>query len=91
MLFRSDELRGRAQARLTTLRERGVTDAIVYDPQHTSVGGTHAIFLVRGSLDAYNLPANPERPIARLAEAWRSAASASLALLALTLLVFWTI
>jgi formate dehydrogenase iron-sulfur subunit len=66
-----------------------VTDAVVYDPQHTSVGGTHAIFLVRGAPDNYNLPSNPERPVARLAEAWQAAGTASLGLLVFTLLAFW--
>ena len=83
------ELRARAQERAAVLHARGVTDAVVYDPQHTSVGGTHAIFLVRGTPEAYNLPSNPERPAVRLAEAWRSAAAASLAMLALTTLAFW--
>jgi formate dehydrogenase iron-sulfur subunit len=68
-----------------------VTDAVVYDPRHSSVGGTHAIFLVRGRPDDYNLPANPERPLVRLAEAWQSAGVASLGLLVFTLLAFWTI
>jgi formate dehydrogenase iron-sulfur subunit len=71
------------------LRARGVTDAVVYDPRHTSVGGTHAIFLVRGAPDNYNLPSDPERPIVRLREAWQSAAAASLAMLVLTTLAFW--
>src|SRR3954468_22103428 len=44
-----DELRAKAAARVAVLRERGIEDAIVYDPQHTSVGGTHAIFVLRGN------------------------------------------
>jgi formate dehydrogenase iron-sulfur subunit len=84
-----DELRARAQARLETLRERGVTDAIVYDPQHTSVGGTHAIFLVRGAPEAYNLPAEPEWPGVRLLEAWQSAALTSAGLVLAVTLAFW--
>jgi len=69
-----DELRARADARVAQLSARGVTDAIVYDPTHTSVGGTHAIFLVRGSLDDFRLPKAPEMPAVRLAGAWQSAA-----------------
>jgi formate dehydrogenase iron-sulfur subunit len=69
-----DELRARAEARVSQLSARGVTDAVVYDPTHTSVGGTHAIFLVRGKLDDFRLPEAPEIPAVRLAGAWQSAA-----------------
>ena len=82
------DLRARAAARLAELRTRGVDDAVVYDPTHTSVGGTHAIFVVRGELDDYNLPASPELPTVRLAAAWRSAALTSVALAVGTALAF---
>jgi formate dehydrogenase iron-sulfur subunit len=82
------DLRRRADARLTELRGRGIDDAVIYDPTHTSVGGTHAIFLVRGRLDEYNLPEHPEIPTRLLGTAWRSAAGASMALIALTVLAF---
>ncbi len=59
---------------MTDLAARGVTDAVVWDPQHTSVGGTHAIFLVRGDVRAFNLPLNPEVPTRLLGAAWRAAA-----------------
>jgi formate dehydrogenase iron-sulfur subunit len=77
-----DELRARADRRVNELAARGVTDAVVYDPRHTSVGGTHAIFLVRGDVRAFNLPANPEIPTRLLGAAWSSAALAA-ALIAL--------
>jgi formate dehydrogenase iron-sulfur subunit len=81
-----EELRMRADARLTELRRRGVDDARVYDPQDTSVGGTHAIFLVRGDPRDFNLPPRPEAPIAILGTAWRSAAVSAVLMLAITAL-----
>ena len=75
-----DELRARAQSRVSQLAARGVTDATIYDPRHSSVGGTHAIFLVRGDVRDYNLPLNPEVPTIRLGEAWRSALVAAIAI-----------
>ena len=83
-----EELRRRADARIETLRVRGITDAVVYDPKHTSVGGTHAIFLVRGDVTEYNLPANPQVPTVLLREAWQSAGLTSLFLLAMTIAAF---
>jgi formate dehydrogenase iron-sulfur subunit len=83
-----DELRRRAEARAETLRRRGITDAVIYDPKHTSVGGTHAIFLVRGDVTEYNLPVNPEAPTALLRQAWLSAGLTSLMLLAVTAVAF---
>ncbi len=84
-----DELRARAEFRLTELTARGVDDAVVYDPTHTSVGGTHAIFLVRGDLADYNLPADPEAPARWLAGAWQSAVLAAAGMAAIALLAFW--
>jgi len=77
-----DELRARAEQRAATLRARGMTDVTIYDPQHTSVGGTHAIFLVRGTLSDFNLPADPVVPTAHLAPAWTSALWTSIGMLA---------
>jgi formate dehydrogenase iron-sulfur subunit len=78
-----DELRQRAADRLATLHARGMDDAVIYDPQHTSVGGTHAIFLVRGNPAAFNLPADPEAPVHLAGAAWRSAALAAIAMIAI--------
>jgi formate dehydrogenase iron-sulfur subunit len=83
-----DELRRRAEQRRIDLQARGITDAVVYDPRQTSVGGTHAIFLVRGDPADYNLPANPQVPTVLLAGAWRSAAWTSLAMLGMTVAAF---
>ena len=54
-----DDLRRRGEARLATLRERGIEDAQLYDPRDSSVGGTHAMFIFRGDPADYNLPATP--------------------------------
>jgi formate dehydrogenase iron-sulfur subunit len=83
-----DDLRARADARLTELRGRGIEDASIYDPRHSSVGGTHAIFLVRGDITDYNLPPNPDVPTVLLRQSWRAAALASAAMLGVTWLAF---
>ena len=50
----------RARTRASSeLQARGIDDAVVYDPVETSVGGTHAIFVVRGDPEDYNLPRAP--------------------------------
>jgi formate dehydrogenase iron-sulfur subunit len=83
-----DELRAKADARVAQLSARGVTDAVVYDPTHTSVGGTHAIFLVRGSLADFRLPEAPEMPAVRLAGGWQSAALAAGVVIGILALAF---
>ena len=75
-------LRRIARDRLEELSRRGVSDAVLYDPVNTSVGGIHAFFLVRGDPAAYNLPSNPEVPTLGLAPAWRSAAATAAVMLA---------
>jgi formate dehydrogenase iron-sulfur subunit len=72
-----DELRAAAVARLDQLEDRGVADAALYDPRDTSVGGIHALFVVRGDPRAYNLPIAPEVPTVLNGTAWRSAAVAA--------------
>jgi formate dehydrogenase iron-sulfur subunit len=72
-----EDLRGRAARRVEELAGRGITDARVYDPQETSVGGTHAIFVFRGEPEEYNLPASPDVPTIHLQSGWRSAAVAA--------------
>jgi formate dehydrogenase iron-sulfur subunit len=69
-----DELRARADRRLRELHARGVHDAVLYDARETSVGGTHALFIVRGDPADYNLPAKPEVPTVHLEAGWKSAA-----------------
>jgi formate dehydrogenase iron-sulfur subunit len=70
-----EELERAADARIATLHAAGMTDAKIWNPKETSVGGAHAFFLVRGDERQYNLPRNPEVPTTVLGPAWRSAAA----------------
>jgi formate dehydrogenase iron-sulfur subunit len=63
-------------------------DAQLYDPVDTSVGGIHAIFIVRGDPRQYNLPPEPEVPTTYLKKGWTSSAVASALLLVGSLLAF---
>ena len=83
-----DDLRVRAQERMLELQDRGVRDATLYDAEDTSVGGTHAMFILRGDPRSYNLPPRPEVPTVYLKEAWTSSALAAGLLLAGSLLAF---
>lgn len=86
-----DDLRARAERRVAQLQARGVNDAVVYDPRHTSVGGTHAIFLVRGDVRAFNLPVTPEVPTRLLGEAWRAAATGAAVMVGIVgIALLWT-
>jgi formate dehydrogenase iron-sulfur subunit len=76
------ELRVKAAERLETLRARGIGDAMLYDAAHTSVGGTHAMFIFRGRPEDYNLPSAPEVPTVHLKRGWTAALVAA-ALMAL--------
>jgi formate dehydrogenase iron-sulfur subunit len=83
-----DELQKAADERIAKLHGIGMTDAVVYNPRHTSVGGTHAFFLVRGDVRSYNLPPNPEVPGRLLRGGWTAAAIAAGALLMASLVAF---
>lgn len=82
------QLRDQAQERIAVLHERGMQDAIIYDSADTSVGGTHAMFIVRGDPRTYNLPPHPEAPTSYLKKSWSSSAIAAGLLLGGTLLAF---
>ena len=82
------QLRVQAQERLRQLESRGVRDAVIYDPQETSVGGIHAFFLLRGDPRTYNLPPRPEIPTIYLKKGWTSSAIAAGLLLAGSVLAF---
>lgn len=69
-----EELRKTAANRIENLHKRGFTDANLYDPRHTSVGGIHAFFITRGDPRSYNLPPQPEVPTQYLRKGWTSAA-----------------
>lgn len=83
-----DELEAEAEIRLRELEARGVTDAVLYNPVDTSVGGIHSLFLLRGDPSSYNLPPHPEVPTIYLKKGWKSAALAAGAMLAVTFLSF---
>jgi formate dehydrogenase iron-sulfur subunit len=82
------ELRERGARRMGELRARGMDDAVFYDAADTSVGGTHAMFILRGDPRAYNLPLHPELPQTRAPRAWRAAALTAAAMVAGTVLAF---
>ena len=82
------ELRQKAHARVEALAARGIDDAVVYDPRSSSVGGTHAIFVLRGRPESYNLPARPEVPTVHLRDGWTGAAVAAGLMLAGSLAAF---
>ena len=84
-----DALRGQAHARVTELEARGIADAVVYDPTQSSVGGTHAIFVLRGTPEDYNLPSRPEVPSVHLREGWTSVAIGAGLMLAGALAAFF--
>jgi formate dehydrogenase iron-sulfur subunit len=85
-----EELRARAGQRVDELRARGVDDAVLYDARDTTVGGTHALFIVRGDPEDYNLPAAPDAPALHLSAGWLSAAAAAGLMLAGTALAFFS-
>ncbi|MBV9622903.1 MAG: 4Fe-4S dicluster domain-containing protein [Acidobacteria bacterium] len=82
------ELRRAAGERMAALIERGMKDAAFYDASNTSVGGTHAMFIVRGDPRTYNLPPSPQVPTVFLKRAWRSSALAALVVLGGTIAAF---
>src|SRR6185437_6886808 len=81
-------LRIEARERLEKLREKGMDDAMLYDPTQSSVGGIHAIFITRGDPRMYNLPPAPEIPTIYAKTGWRSAAIGAGMLAVGTLLAF---
>ncbi len=83
-----DDLRRRADQRIADLRAREIADAQLYDPRETSVGGIHAMFIVRGDAKAYNLPPKPEVPTIYLRAGWMSAAATAAIIAGGTLLSF---
>ena len=83
-----DELRLEARERLSRLHSRGMNDARIYDPVHTSVEGIHSIFLLRGDPKTYNLPPAPEVPTVHLRKGWSAAAMAAGILLTGTIAAF---
>ncbi len=83
-----DEMRERARGRVAELRKLGLAYLTVYDPLDTSVGGTHALFLLPGQAADWGLPPAPEIPTVRLRAAWTSAFLTAAATLTGTLVAF---
>jgi formate dehydrogenase iron-sulfur subunit len=83
-----DDMRREADKRIEALHARGMTDATLYDPRDTSVGGIHSLFIVRGEPRTFNLPPKPEVPTVYLKSSWTSAFATAGALLAAALIAF---
>jgi formate dehydrogenase iron-sulfur subunit len=83
-----EDLREKAASRLRELRARGIEDATLWDPVETTVGGVHALFVVRGDARAHNLPPAPEVPTAYVRRGWVAAAVAAGFLLTASLVAF---
>src|SRR5690349_8491268 len=77
-----------AKERLRELHTRGMDDATIYNPADTSVGGIHAMFLLRGDPRAYNLPPHPEVPQIHNKTGWRASAIGGAMLLGGAVLAF---
>ncbi|HWC16007.1 MAG TPA: 4Fe-4S dicluster domain-containing protein [Terriglobales bacterium] len=83
-----DDLRTDAARRVEDLHRRGMEDAMLYDPTDTSVGGIHALFILRGDPRQYNLPPKPEIPTMYAEQGWKSAAIGAGILAAATFVAF---
>jgi formate dehydrogenase iron-sulfur subunit len=83
-----EEMRERAEFRVAELKAKGIDDANLWDPRQTSVGGTHALFIVRGDPRAYNLPLDPEVPTVYAKPGWQSALVGAAALAASVIFAF---
>jgi formate dehydrogenase iron-sulfur subunit len=82
-----DELRERAERRLTTLHEAGVAEASLYlnQPQD-GIGGAGAFFLLLDEPEVYGLPPDPVVTTRDLPRMWRHVATAAGVLAAAALL-----
>jgi len=83
-----DELRSEAVRRVDDMHLRGIEDASLYDPTDASVGGIHALFILRGDPRQYNLPPKPEIPTIYAEQGWKSAAIGAAFLAAATFFAF---
>jgi formate dehydrogenase iron-sulfur subunit len=83
-----NELRERAHARVEVLHERGYSDARIYDPEQTSVGGTHAMFVILGEPETYNFPPAPEVPTVHVKSAWTAALVSALVVVLVVCIAF---
>src|SRR5690606_25368644 len=83
-----EELRVRAGDRLRHLQEWGYSDARIYDPRESSIGGVHAFSILLGEPRAYGLPAAPLRPSSHQPVAWAAAAWTAMSAVAGALAAF---
>ncbi len=84
-----DELRARAEARVTELRGQGLHDAQLYGADEgDGVGGAGAFFLLLDEPEVYGLPPDPVVPTTELPSMWRQAGVAAAALAAAAVAVF---
>ena len=76
-----DELRERAERRLARFTEAGVEEARLYGADaEDGVGGFGAFFLLLDEPEVYGLPPDPVDTTRDLADAWKAAGAAALAL-----------
>src|SRR6266852_1948209 len=83
-----EELERAADRRIAQLHAAGMNDATIYNPKKSSVGGTHAFFLVRGDPRSYNLPPDPVVPTTLLKPGWNAVGFAAGAMAIGSLLAF---
>lgn len=85
---RLDDLRARGAKRVEELQTKGYSDAQLYDPRDTSVGGIHAFFLLFGEPETYGLPPKPQVPTIYLRSSWTAAFATAIGALGAVLLAF---
>jgi formate dehydrogenase iron-sulfur subunit len=82
-----DELRERAQGRLSELQEAGVAESRLYlDDPAGGIGGGGAFFLLLDEPEVYGLPPDPVVTTRDLPRMWRHVATAAAALAAAALM-----
>ena len=74
-----DELRERAQGRVSELHAEGRNEARLYlaNEEDNGIGGAGSLFLLLDEPNAYRLPEQPVVPTRRLKQAWTAAAMAA--------------
>lgn len=83
-----EQMRAEAAKREKDIRAQGFDDAQLYDPTETSVKGIHAMFLLLGEPEHYNLPPKPEVPTIYLTAAYSSVIATAVLAAAFVLCVF---
>jgi formate dehydrogenase iron-sulfur subunit len=80
-----EELRAKAEARVTRLQEQGMQEAYLYGADAAAQPGTeglNAFFLLVDKPEAYNLPPDPVVPTKNVKQVWTSFAWAALGMVA---------